>query len=167
VPQGDLFILDACVLIDYVDADVSVLGEMSRHLGRIHVAATVLEEVGQLDESRAGDLGLIVVEPGLELLADAATRGGGLSLQDHVCLMLAQREGWTCVTSDAALREACVAVGVGVLWGLEPMALMVEHGHMAAEVAIEVAERIAASNPYITAEIVARFTRRVHGGGSR
>ena len=38
---------------------------MTRHLGRVHVAATVLAEVNGLDESRASELGLQVVEPAL------------------------------------------------------------------------------------------------------
>ena len=160
---GSLLILDACVLIDYLDADESVLAEIARHLGCVHVAATVLEEVNGLDESRAAELGLRVVEPSLELLAEAAVRRGGLSFQDHVCLLLAKQEGWICVTSDGALRKACVDDGVQVLWGLEPIALLVERGHMAADVAVEVAGRIAAVNPYVTGEIVLRFVKRVRG----
>jgi predicted nucleic acid-binding protein len=163
VSVGSLLILDACVLIDYLDADESVLAEIARHLGCVHVAATVLEEVNGLDESRAAELGLRVVEPSLELLADAAVRRGGLSFQDHVCLLLAKQEGWTCVTSDGALRKACVDDGVQVLWGLEPIALLVERGHMVADVAVELAGRIAALNPYVTSEIVLRFVRRVRG----
>lgn len=163
MPHGDLFILDACVLIDYLDADASVIGEMARHLGRVHVAATVLAEVKELDETRAGELGLVVVEPPLELLAEAAGQRGGLSFQDHVCLLLAKREGWVCVTSDGALRKACVDDGMAVLWGLEPMALLVAGGHMTADVAVEMAERISGVNPYVTVEIVGRFAKRVRG----
>jgi hypothetical protein len=46
VSVGSLLILDACVLIDDLDADESVLAEIARHLGCVHVAATVLESTG-------------------------------------------------------------------------------------------------------------------------
>jgi hypothetical protein len=50
VPRASsrILILDACVLIDFCDADASVLPIISRALGEICVASTVLAEVAQL-----------------------------------------------------------------------------------------------------------------------
>jgi predicted nucleic acid-binding protein len=124
-PPPRLLILDACVLIDFCDADPSVLRVVSRAVGAIHVATPVLAEVEQLDESTAESLGLRVVEPPLSMFAAAARKRGRLSPRDHLCLLMAKAEGWTCVSNDRALRTVWVADGVDVLWGLEMMGLAV------------------------------------------
>lgn len=163
VAKRELLILDACVLIDYLDVEEAVLGEVAHHVGTVHVASSVLREVGGLDNARAAALGIQVVEPELELLARAAVRRASLSFPDHVCLLLARERGWTCVTSDGALRRACLDDGVAVLWGLELLRLLVEQGVRAPQDAIRVAEGIAGVNAFITEAILERFRRRVRG----
>jgi len=55
-------ILDACVVIDYADTDASVLGTVSAHVAPLALARPVLDEVDQLDERDALDLGITVVD---------------------------------------------------------------------------------------------------------
>ena len=107
----ELFILDACVLIDFVTTDAMLLKLTSEHVGTVHVASVVLGEVDQLDESSAASLGLHVVEPSLDLSLDAAARGGALSFEDWVSLLVAKDNGWTCVTNDRRLRAECESTG--------------------------------------------------------
>ena len=85
-----LLILDACVLIDFCEADASVLEIFARNLGTIHVPSTILDEVEQLDESKAASLGLIVVEPSLAQLMSSAVKRGRLSAADHLCIVTHQ-----------------------------------------------------------------------------
>ena len=85
-----LLILDACVLIDFWDADPSVLSLVARHLGEIHIAENVLSEARQVDRSDALAAGLTIVEPSFEMMTAAAKRRRGLSFQDHLCLLLAR-----------------------------------------------------------------------------
>ncbi len=47
-----VLIVDACVLIDFMEADPSVLGVIARSVGPIHVPSPVLAEVHALDASR-------------------------------------------------------------------------------------------------------------------
>ena len=47
------------------------------------------------------------------------------------------------------------------MWGLEVIAISVERGRLAVGEAIEAGDAIAASNRFITAEIVAAFRERV------
>jgi hypothetical protein len=155
-----LLILDACVLIDFCEVDVSVLGVISRALGAIHVASPVLAEVTQLDESTAISNGLRVVEPPLSIFTDAAQKRGRLSVQDHLCLLLAKAEGWTCVSNDRALRAACSAEGVAVLWGLEMMGLAVERGHLLGPDAERVAWAMRDVNPFISEDLVLAFVAK-------
>lgn len=103
-----LLILDACVLIDYCEADQTVLGTVSASVGSIHVASTVFDEVDRLDLSGAAALGIQIVEPPLALLQAAEVKRGALSVQDHLCLLMAKTNGWTCVSNDTALRRAHV-----------------------------------------------------------
>jgi predicted nucleic acid-binding protein len=153
----ELLILDACVLIDLVEVDETVLSALVRHLGPVYIAAQVLAEVDNLDEARAIELGVQVVEPSLELLARASAGRARLSFQDHICLLLAAERGWACVTNDRALRRVCESEGVAVYWGLQIIAQLVHAGGLPVDAAIELAEQIGVVNPSITREILERF----------
>ena len=155
-------IADANVLIDYVGADPSVLSLLARHTGALHVPAQVLANVDGLDAAECDRLGLIVVDPSLEQLLEAARRRGGLALDDHVCLVMARDHGWCCLTNDRALRNACGREGVPVLWGLEAMLGLVEAGLLLPENAIEVATLIHSGNPaFVASALLAEFERKV------
>ncbi len=156
-----LLILDACVLIDFCEADSSVLTVFSRNLGEIHVASTILDEVEQLDESTAASIGLNVIEPTLDQLGASSVKRGRLSAEDHLCLILARENGWTCVSNDKALRTACKDEGVPILWGLEVIALTVEGGLLSVDEAERVAWAVHASNPFITKELVTLFVAKL------
>jgi hypothetical protein len=158
--RGELLILDANVLIDFIDADASILAIVSKHVGTIHVASPVFEEVDQLDASMAQSLGIDVVEPELELLDEAVRTRGRVSVQDRVCFLLAKSKGWICVSNDGGLRRVCVAENVSILWGLEMMGRAVEAGALPGEAALAVARKIQENNPYITEEIVAAFAAK-------
>jgi predicted nucleic acid-binding protein len=156
-----VLILDACVLIDFWDADPSVLTLVARHIGPVHVAEDVLTEAVQVDRAAANEVGLAIVEPTLEIMTIAARRRRGLSFQDHLCLLLAKKHEWTCVSNDARLRRACTEDGVGVLWGLELVARVVEARGLSPKAAIELANQMAAVNRYLTRSVIQRFVERV------
>ena len=158
-----LFVLDSNVLIDYCAADRTVLTLVSRHVAVIHVPSVLLEEVGDdLDESECERLGIVIVEPETELLVAAGKRRPGLSYYDHVCLLAAKQNRWTCVTNDGRLRRECTSERIPILWGLEIMVPLVTEGHLTRDAARSVARAIAASNPtFITKEIIARFDARL------
>ncbi len=156
-----LLILDACVLIDFWDADPSAISLVVRHLGEVRIAENVLTEAKRVDRSAAVAAGLTIIEPTLGMMTAAAQGRRGLSFQDHLCLLLAKEGAWTCVSNDGRLRAACAEDGVGVLWGLELLAQVVEAGGLPVEAGIELAERMASANAYLTETVVARFVRRV------
>lgn len=159
--SGSLLILDACVLIDIVSVDLGLIQTVTEHVGPVHVAENVLTEVKSLDRVTAIEAGLVVVEPSFEMLSAAAERRAGLSFQDHLCVLLAKGNEWTCVSNDKRLRGACADEGVSVLWSLELLAQLVERGAIASEDAIDLARRMADGNPYLTTSVVDRFVARV------
>lgn len=124
--------------------------------------STVLDEVDGLDVAECERVGIRVIEPELETLVAATQKRSSLSVQDHLCLIVARTRSWVCVTNDGALRRACGEDGVTVLWGLEVMTELVRAGQLDAENAIAVAEAIHASNPFhISRKLVERFARLV------
>jgi rRNA-processing protein FCF1 len=166
--QSDLQILDANVLIDYCSAERAILTMISENVGRIHVPTLLLEEVQALDASECDRLRLHVFEPEMELVSAAGKRRPGLSFYDHLCLLLAKQEAWTCVTNDGKLRRECGMDGVPVLWGLELMIGLVEMGQMTAADAKKVARAIQSANPfYITEAVIRRFSQRIETAGRR
>lgn len=156
------FIADANVLIDYAKTSPEILELVVKHIGPVYVAAAVLEEVEQLDELRCQSIGLTVVDGSMAQLTEAAQRGGSLSFEDKLSLVLARDHGWACLSNDGPLRDACKAQGVSVVWGLEIMLYLVEAGHVSSEMAIAVAESIHVVNPlYITRGIISKFRNKV------
>ena len=167
-PAPAWFIADANVLIDYAQTSPEILTLVAKHLGVVHVAAAVLDEVGQIDAAQCRKMGLRVVDGTLAQLMEASRRGGALSFEDKLCLVLARENGWTCLSNDVLLRNACVAQGVSVLWGLEIMLQLIEAGHLDVDQAIAVADAIHAVNPlYITQEIVRAFRCKAQHKGKK
>lgn len=156
-----LLLVDACVLIDFAKSDTSVITLASRYVGEVHVATPVFEEVHDLDPAMAASLGIKLFEPPLELLAAAAAKRGRLSFQDRLCLLVANANGWTCVSNDRRLRESCEEAGVSVMWGLELLALLVEKHALSPTGARDIAQTIVASNKRIGRQVLLRFYARI------
>lgn len=157
-----LLIVDANVLIDYSNSDLSMLTLVSQHVGSIHVPSVILDEVDGLTEEECINFGLIVVEEPIEILLEAGATRGALSFEDHVCLLLAAQNEWTCVTNDKPLHKACSEEDVSVVWGLRLLIHLVEVAQLDRDSAIDVARAIQASNPrHITPEIIDEFVRKI------
>lgn len=158
-----LLIVDANVLIDYAKSDLSVLTLVTNHIGPIHVPSVVLAEVDQLSENECESLGLIVLEEPVEILLAAGEKRGALSFEDHVCLLLAKENEWTCVSNDKPLHKACNKEDVTVKWGLRLMIELVEMELLDKDSALEVAQAIHGSNPkHITSEIIEEFRVKIN-----
>lgn len=156
------FIADANVLIDYAKTSPAILGLVAQHVGPVYVAADVLEEVEQLDVAQCLAIGLKIVDGNLAQLTEASKRGGPLSFEDKLCLVLARDNGWACLSNDGPLRQACKAQGVPVVWGLEIMLALVEGKHLNAAAAIHAARAIHVVNPmFITTKVLAAFQKKV------
>ena len=157
-----LFIVDACVLIDFTKTDPTLLKLIVAHVGLIHVPSPVLAEVKQLDQSTAASLGLRIVDPDLETAMQAASLVGPLSFQDRLCLMMAKASGWTCVSNDGYLRRACEIDGVPTLWGLELLLGLVAAGGLPRNHAEEAGWAIHRSNPkFVTKKVVQTFMQKL------
>lgn len=156
------FIADANVLIDYAKTNLDILGLVAKHVGQVYIASAILDEVDQLDEVQCQSLGLVTVEANFTQLTEASQRGGPLSFEDKLCLVLARDNGWACLSNDGPLRDACLENGVTVVWGLEIMLQLVETGHLSVDKAIAAAQAIHLINPlYITKKIVTTFCNKL------
>ena len=158
-PTG--LIADADVLIDYVQGDKAVLALISRHVAALHVASPVLEEVHELSASEAQQLGIVIVEPTLIQVLEAAGGEGSTSFQDRLCLILARDSGWVVFSNDNALRSACSNVNIPCLWGMEAMAILVDQNYLTGKRAMSVTLKMARSNTFITQSVLDRFRRRI------
>lgn len=82
-----------------------------------------------------------------EILTQAMEETLGLSIPDTICLLVADRRQWTCVTNEKALRKRCEERGVHVRRGLNLMIELVREGHLGPGRAEKVARAIQKSNP--------------------
>ena len=107
-----------------------------------------------------------LTSPPLKTATEAAVRRAGLSFHDHLCLLLARDNGWTCVTNDGRLRRECAAEKVPVLWGLETVALLVDAGVLTAKAAEEIGRAIQRANlRFITDQVIKNFLGRIGAVG--
>lgn len=156
--------MDANVLIDFCEADRTILRLVSEHIGPVHVALPILREEVQslLADDDHAELGIVSVEPSLEVATEAARKRTGLSFYDQLCLILARDNGWTCVTNDGRLRRECESVKVPVLWGLETVALLVDAQVLPVQDAERIGRTIQRSNPrFITDKVIRGFLERI------
>jgi hypothetical protein len=151
-------VFDACSLIDIADASQGVLALIGVHVGPIWVPTPVLEEVDTLDETQCTALGLVVVEPTLAQLDEAAEPDPALSFADRVCFVMARDASAICVTGDGALGRRCDLNRVISWRGLRPILALIECGVFSRENAVAVVTLISANNCYITDGIVAEFS---------
>lgn len=148
---------DANVVIDYVKANKKVLHLAVKHLCEIHVSVPVLKEVKDASRSELEKLGIIIFEPTLDQVTQAAQQPFGLSFQDQLCLLIAKENHWVCATNDKQLRIQCEAGSVEVIWGLDIMLILNKQGFLERAEATKTAEKIAEINRYIGKEIIRQF----------
>jgi predicted nucleic acid-binding protein len=156
-----LSIIDACVLIDFLEADETILTLAAHHIGDVYVPTPVLLEVSGLDRARALSLALKLYDPTPDMLAQAIARRGSLSFQDHLCLAIARAEGWTCISNDKALRAACQADGISVVWGLQVLTDLVARRALSASAAAALGRAIADANKRMSADVLKRFIAKL------
>lgn len=149
---------DADVLIDYRESGLSILRLVTRHVGRVAVIPSVLEEVRGVTAAECRHLGIQVVKVETSRMLQAAKIESGVSFNDRLCLVVCRDEGWTCVTNDSALRRLCNRHGVETRYGLRLMVDLVAAGVLTQRRAITVARRMQASNPFhINDRVLTRF----------
>ena len=85
-------IMDACVLIDYMNGSPDLFKMISAHIGPVYVATPVLEEVNSIENIQdLEDLGLIAIEPDIDDAFKAAEMDSRTSFQDNLCYLTAVR----------------------------------------------------------------------------
>ncbi len=154
--------VDANILIDYLNCDETLLLLIKKYIGQICLASPLLEEVKSLDLDRCKKLGIKLVEPTIEQMFWAADQEFAISFQDKICLIMAKDHNWTLVTNDKALRKRCESDGISLIWGVELICMLHEHGGLRKEGARTTILDLHRNDPlYITKEIVNRALRRL------
>ena len=163
--KSHFLILDANILIDFYKCDKTIIKLICTYVGQLYLATPVLYEINEIGDGDCAELGIILVEPELEQVMLASEKKGSLSFQDNLCLILAKKHGWTCVTNDKPLRQMCESEGVPLVWGIELICILVESGGLPAEHAMDIILGIKKINPkYITDIIVEKAFVRLGFG---
>lgn len=153
-------VLDACVLIDYFKDDREALRLATRSLGEIIIPSPVLLEVRTASVADCEELGLTVFQPELRIITAASERKGGLSLQDRICLLVAEELQATLYSNDKPLITAASAAGVRAQWGLELLLEMATAGEITCASASEIACRICNRSSYYS-KVLELFTSKL------
>ena len=151
-------LVDANVLIDYQNSDMSVFQQVSKSIGRVVVLDDVLEEVDGMTDLDCKRWGIEVITADMESLLRAGERIAGLSFRDMLCLLTCKIHGYVCVTNDRVLQNKCKAHGVTTMFGLQLMIDLVEIGALGSDDATAIALKMQESSPqHINDQVIARF----------
>ena len=97
------------------------------------------------------DLGIIILPVEIALMERVARyHDTRLSVPDRSLLLMAKDKGYAVWSNDRRLRENCGANGVRVLWEFEVLRWLVDRDFMSAADLLAVAERVEATNPYLS-----------------
>ena len=77
--EAKFLIVDANILIDYLDCDEKLFALINKHIGQVFLASLLLEEVKTLDLCKCHKLGINIVEPTIEQLSWAADQEFSIS----------------------------------------------------------------------------------------
>jgi len=156
-------IMDACVLIDYMNGEPDLFRLISSHIGPIYVVTAILEEVDCITSiADLEELGLIPLEVEVEDVFLAADMMGPTSFQDNLCFLTAKRKNLTCVTNDKNLRLQCENSHVSILWGLELVLELAKTGGISRKKAMQIAIEIHVSNPrHISQKVLDGFLAKL------
>jgi hypothetical protein len=164
-PPVDILLADADVLIDYRDSDLTILKLVSEHIGPVRVLREVLSEAPGISERHCARLSIHIVQLETELLLEANDLPRSLSAADRFCIIACERNDWTLVTNDRALRAVGKRRSIRLRWGLGLMVDLVHRGVLTEARALKVATTIRAKNPtHITADLLDRFRSSLKAG---
>jgi PIN domain nuclease of toxin-antitoxin system len=127
-PAVEILLTDADVLIDYRDSDLTVLKLVSEHIGAVRVLRQVLDEAPGISDRRCAQLGIEIVQLETELLIEANDLPRSLSIADRFCIVACERNRWTLVSNDRAMRAVSKQRGIRLRWGLGLMVDLVHAG---------------------------------------
>ena len=172
MPAKPTFVLDADVLIDYRDSDLTILELVARHVGRVVVLRPVLYEVKDFTEMECTRLGIEILDVETNRLLHAAGLDEPtLSFTERLCMDVCAYdgwdEGWVYVTNDEEIKYICLHhPGYGITrtsYGLDLLTDLVAAGTLSPKHAMSVALQIRKSNPMqITEKVFGSFTRFLH-----
>jgi hypothetical protein len=155
-----VLIADGGILTDFVEADMSVLGLIAKHLGPLQVPSLILPQVKKLDGPSCKRLGLEVIECTAEQLLEAGFRNAGLSFEDRICIILARDGNSACVTNEVVLQKACAQIGIATLGGPDLIVELRRRLHISASKAEKILRALHSVNPYhITKGILTQYQR--------
>jgi hypothetical protein len=161
-------VLDACVLIDYLDEDAELLRMITEHLHEVIVPRPVLTQVTNLTEKGAIALGLQVFVPTEIQFQEASIRRGRLSFEDHLCLVIARDVGAPCATSDVHLIKACRAANLEHREAWAPLLDLVKLGEIGEDRCHDAVRSMRDRNgAYITTAVFQVFEKRLRSAARR
>jgi hypothetical protein len=161
-PKTEILLADADVLIDYGHSDLSILKLISSHIGPLRVLREVLREVNELSVRRCRELDIAVVRLPTPLLLRAGTVTPALSFSDQLCVIACEEYGWTCVSNDRAVGNACKERGIVRRRGLSLMVDLVQVGVLDSHHALRVATLMHKANPrHINEAVLKAFAAKL------
>lgn len=167
--QLRILIVDASVLIDYALVAPEVLTLVSVSGAELVVPSPVFDdEVVDLDDDQAGELGLKLVDPSIEQMTEAGARdaaGGGLSFYDWLCYIMARDGGdWVVLTNDGLLRRTCEADDIATTRGLRLLLDLVGLDALPAQEAERIAREMCQINPTLGDKVLRQVLRALSDG---
>ena len=149
-----ILLCDACVMLDYLDFAPNILSSTVKHFAKIFIPDVVLLELTKYSQSAIEAFGIRIQDTPLSYYLVPLL--GPLSFQDRACLWLSQEMGWTCVTNDQKLRNACEKERVATIGGFGLLILLAQKKIISIEEGIMTIKAIGKGNSWISPSLIGK-----------
>lgn len=157
-----IYLLDSCIMIDFLRVDESLLGYINR-IGQPAFMDIMRPEVPFLKQEHIERWNIHVVESHREDIAKALEKSNetSLSFEDCIFYLTAMRHDFTCVTMDGRLRKQCLECGLRVYRSLGLLLLFVNEKIMGKYDAECYAKEFHTNNTRITDNVLEDFYKNL------
>lgn len=117
----DIFLMDTCVVSDFIRTSPERLRELRSHGCNIFILEEIREELlREFDYPTIANLALSIVDVEMKEYDYALSIDShALSSQDKLCISVAKNREMICVTKDFRMKKECDSKQVQVLWSLQ------------------------------------------------
>ena len=152
-------IVDANVLIDFLNSDFTILKEVNKFVGQVYVIDRLLvNEIPVLSFKDCQNVDLEIISPTEDIAKVAEVRIGQLSYIDRLILHMANDLKFDVITNDSELEKVCKNLGVKVIRELRLLIELAEISNYSVDKLIQIVERIHETNHlHINRRLVTQF----------
>lgn len=150
--DNELNVIDANVLIDFLDTEENLLHLYSKHISTLVTPEQVFDEVKQLSESKSEQLLIQIptaTDEQVNKALDLYLTNRRNTFPDYLCYIFARDLQSPLITNDTRLSKYCSLEGIEVIRGLRVILILFENSLLDEKNSMKYAKEMIESNKWL------------------